>query len=63
MDGMGEALGKAVRLFLYVPQANCLPGKTNYIMKLGQTQNFGHSREKSSGFQSSFYKPLINVLI
>ncbi|WP_290144837.1 hypothetical protein, partial [Turicimonas muris] len=46
--GMGEALGKAVRLFHYVPQANCLPGKTNYIMKLGQTQNFGHSQNSSA---------------
>ncbi|WP_301072836.1 hypothetical protein, partial [Turicimonas muris] len=29
-----------VRLFRYVPQANCLLGKTNYAMKLGLTKKF-----------------------
>ncbi len=59
--GWAEALGKAVRLFHYVPQANCLPGKTNYIMKLGQTQNFGHSHFLFSQpvFLINFYWPLI----
>ncbi len=40
MDGMGEAPQETVRLFHYVPQANCLPGKNNYIMKIGTNTKF-----------------------